>query len=472
MLLRMVFYICPPSGRVHFERLQGYGEKRLLFLLAVRETEGCLSAIHQLMQCESVFRNTDCLVEGSMQDIASHFILRFTSCRYQNMLDALVVAESMLFKYRIETLSWEEKRELFEHAMHEVEATRQCHLSDEYRGALSTLERVLRTVLARWDSIRGGQHFTLSIPFQHVLRLVDQRLVTLKNGSAITSTSSINGVLESLFDTVLNHAIVHFSQSPVFRAMEEDMRMTRIQTFLRATYRHRTRQPRPSLDSRGVALTAGGIDAVAKFFPPCMAHHHRRLRTVHRLPHTMRIEYTLFLKEIGLPLDEALKFWSQEYMRTCSKSSSCSHTWNKDRRRFSYSIRHLYGYEGSRKNYSSHSCRHLQQNASCPLVACSKEELLEHVSYHKQVQDVEDIWKLCSEGRHLTACQLHQQQVHVHHNVQSSALQKNCCKPKHQTLNKDSKTCGRDVAAITSLNFRKPTEYYASLMNLFCNCNT
>ena len=44
-------------------------------------------------------------------------------------------------------------------------------------------------------------------------------------------------------------------------------------------------------------------------FPPCFADVQKKLEERNRLGHHARVALTLFLKEIGLPLTEALQFW-------------------------------------------------------------------------------------------------------------------------------------------------------------------
>ena len=75
----------------------------------------------------------------------------------------------------------------------------------------------------------------------------------------------------------------------------------------------------------------------------------------------------LFLKEVGLPVSHAVNFWQREYSQTAccpGDNAGCTHDWKRDSRRYTYSIRHLYGLEGSRVNYRAHSC--------CSLQVCNK----------------------------------------------------------------------------------------------------
>jgi Eukaryotic-type DNA primase, large subunit len=84
-----------------------------------------------------------------------------------------------------------------------------------------------------------------------------------------------------------------------------------------------------------------------------MQHLHNTLRRDCHLKHYGRLQYTLFLKGIGLNLEECLIFW-----RTAFKKIS-DDTFNKEYR---YNVRHAYGDVGGDANrrsggYSPFSCQ-------------------------------------------------------------------------------------------------------------------
>lgn len=84
-----------------------------------------------------------------------------------------------------------------------------------------------------------------------------------------------------------------------------------------------------------------------------MQHLHRSLRRDAHLKHYGRLQYTLFLKGIGLNLEECLIFWRSSFR------NATDDTFNKEYR---YNVRHAYGDVGGDSNrrgggYSPFSCQ-------------------------------------------------------------------------------------------------------------------
>ncbi|CAI5929273.1 unnamed protein product, partial [Closterium sp. NIES-65] len=91
------------------------------------------------------------------------------------------------------------------------------------------------------------------------------------------------------------------------------------------------------------------LDVVARqSFPLCMRHLFFKLREEHHLRHGGRMQLGLFLKGIGLRLEDALTFWRSEFSRKMG-----AERFDKE---YAYSIRHNYGKEGKRTDYTPFSC--------------------------------------------------------------------------------------------------------------------
>jgi DNA primase large subunit len=60
-------------------------------------------------------------------------------------------------------------------------------------------------------------------------------------------------------------------------------------------------------------IHAGSIDGLSSHFPLCMQNLHRELRKNSHLKHQSRLQYTLFLKGIGLNMQECIVFWRKAF---------------------------------------------------------------------------------------------------------------------------------------------------------------
>lgn len=103
----------------------------------------------------------------------------------------------------------------------------------------------------------------------------------------------------------------------------------------------------------GAQMTAANVDKLSQHFPACMFHLHRTLRRDAHLKHYGRLQYTLFLKGMGLNLEECLIFWRSGFHKVTDD------TFNKEYR---YNVRHLYGDVGGDANrrgggYSPFTCQ-------------------------------------------------------------------------------------------------------------------
>jgi len=90
--------------------------------------------------------------------------------------------------------------------------------------------------------------------------------------------------------------------------------------------------------------------------PPCMLLSLNSLFTNHRLAHDPRYRLTLFLKDIGIPLEQTLMLFKQEYSKCGNLISTCTHSWDEHHKQIEYNVRHTYGMLGSKKNYQMTSC--------------------------------------------------------------------------------------------------------------------
>ena len=116
-----------------------------------------------------------------------------------------------------------------------------------------------------------------------------------------------------------------------------------------------------------------------KHFPPCMKTLYTALKNKHHLKHYGRLQMGLFLKGVGLTLDESLRFWKSEFTQKNDIDNE------KFEKQYAYNIRHSYGQEGKRNDYRPWNCNktiNLQAPGNgeyhgCPFKTFSNDNLIQ-----------------------------------------------------------------------------------------------
>ena len=152
------------------------------------------------------------------------------------------------------------------------------------------------------------------------------------------------------------------------------------------------------------AITHSDVDTLVSHFPPCMRSLHSYLRQESHLKHQGRLQYGLFLKGIGLPVEEALLFWRKAFTKKTDEEFQ---------KQYAYNVRYNYGMEGNRKNYAPYSCiKIITQNGpasgdhhGCPFKHYSPDSLGQMLlSFGTPESSVSELLKTARDGHFQIAC--------------------------------------------------------------------
>lgn len=125
------------------------------------------------------------------------------------------------------------------------------------------------------------------------------------------------------------------------------------------------------------------------------------------------MQYGLFLKGIGLSLEEALRFWRTEFTKAMDG--------DKFDKQYSYNIRHNYGKEGKRADYTPYSCNKIimsnapgpGDNHGCPFRHTDADLLAQKLRLQGISKDFTDkIMKYTRDGHYQIACKYYFDATH------------------------------------------------------------
>ena len=149
----------------------------------------------------------------------------------------------------------------------------------------------------------------MKVPFKEAISLVGRRAVFINAGIAYVPIVELRQI-------AVAHFRAHISQelNKAFKYFPQFMKDERLNSMLIGLSNHSAidfnlfEAKGPSADGEKVNLA--DLDFYSrKSFPPCMKSLFTALRNKHHLKHFGRLQLGLFLKGLGLSMDEAYTFW-------------------------------------------------------------------------------------------------------------------------------------------------------------------
>ncbi|GAB5355302.1 hypothetical protein AAMO2058_000193500 [Amorphochlora amoebiformis] len=320
------------------------------------------------------------------KDQLSHFVLRLAFCHTEESRRWFTEYEKLLFRYRFISATSEAKEQFFRF--------QKLEYSPISRGQL--LEGI--GSLGRWYGVDSNAFYKVN--FEEALDLIRSRKVLLKDGFAYVEQKDLVTLLEAKFRVNMS------KQLAILARIRDTIKKDRRVGPLVAALSEGSTKPSYTSNNYGGRVTIDMIPTLAKrSFPLCMQHMYDKLIENSHLRYDGRQTFGLFLKGIGLTMKESLDFWRKAFSRKISAS--------KFDKSYSYNIRHRYGQEGKRADYTPYSCiKIVRAHAgngeyhSCPFKSFD-EHHLKAILRKKKISSngVEEIIKLVKGLNFGVACQ-------------------------------------------------------------------
>ncbi|XP_015572159.1 probable DNA primase large subunit isoform X2 [Ricinus communis] len=362
-------YRCAPALEVRLEDFELYAMDRLRVLKGVsdglsrgKKPEEMEKLVNELWKANMKHPQAS---EVLNKDIISHFVLRLVYCRTEDLRKWFLSNETALFRYRFCLLTAEPQRALLQ----EFGLPYKAVPSAELESIKDKLVQVARSIALPFPS---SDAIFYKVPFEEVPELVAGRRVFIRKGHAYVAPNQVVSLVVTQFRSILSKALTLTNRkwTSMIRELEKH-RLTPIVEALSTSYLG----PDYSQPKEFAEISIKDIDMVAKSsFPLCMRHLFEKLRDDHHLKHGGRMQLGLFLKGVGLKLDDALAFWKAEFSQKVG-----AERFDKE---YAYSIRHNYGREGKRTDYTPYACQKIISSTpgvgdhhGCPYRHFSEENL-------------------------------------------------------------------------------------------------
>ncbi|CAN8243766.1 unnamed protein product [Cochlearia groenlandica] len=347
---RIPLYLTAPQMEVRLEEFELFAIDRLRVLKGV--SDGLARGKNPKEMDDLVdnlwkehMRHSDAY-EMVNKDIISHFVLRLVYCRSDELKKWFLSMETALFRYRFRLQNFEAQRAVVGEFGLPYKAVSGAEL-ESLKEKLGQVVRSLGQISPNIETIY------YKVPFEEVPDLVAGRRVFIQKGYAFVAGSQLVSLVVTQFRSHISKALILTNRkwTTSIREREKD-RLTPVVEALSTTYLG----PDYTQSSEYADISLKDIDQVSKSsFPLCMRHLFEKLREDHHLKHGGRMQLGLFLKGVGLKLDDALAFWRAEFSQKVG-----SEKFDKE---YAYAIRHNYGKEGKRTDYTPYACQKIISSA-------------------------------------------------------------------------------------------------------------
>ncbi|EEB18588.1 DNA primase large subunit, putative [Pediculus humanus corporis] len=330
--------------------------------------------------------------EARRRDYLSHYMLRICYCRTEELRKWFVSREMEFFRLKFFNIENKEDITLFM----KKNGLNYTSISDEEKQSLSTqlINSSIRHI--NLDAVN-----IYKVHFSQVFDLIKKRKVFLKLGNAYIPQTDLHSVISSVFKKNLIEELEDICKN--LSIYESDQRVSAIVRGLHNCYTGKDY----CKNTEKTEIAIENLDALSmKSYPLCMKAMHDTFKTTHHLRHSARLQYGLFLKGIGVSLTDSLKFWKMGFTQ---KPDINNEVFEK---RYAYSIRHNYGSEGKRANYTPHNCLKIintpvgpGENHGCPFKHYDSDSLKKMLLKSGiSTSDILNITDYATKGHYQLAC--------------------------------------------------------------------
>ena len=302
--------------------------------------------------------------ENINNDIASHFLLALIMCKNEQDIRWFIRQESSLYKSRIEPkpvkdpvtnkfLYWK-----IQYNMYKILSSLGMNLT-LYEPKKNPEVDINKICFNHKEKINNEKIYFCR--FEDAINLIAKKEYFLYKGNVYILETDLPKLFKVVFEQKQEKVMAKIRANS--ETIKSDRRIKEIITSFEREKEILNNQEAAKLAKEipndEKLRTLQDVDIFSeKCFPLCMNLIQRHINKYSHLMHFGRLQYTLFLKGAGLPVDEALKFFQKKYEKKTPL--------DKFEKEYAYNIRHSYGLEGKRMNYNPFNCEKIL-NMNAPM---------------------------------------------------------------------------------------------------------
>jgi len=421
------FYDHPPNSNISLELMETLAVERLKFLRLMEKhasASGKDNSGHKYSQewrqaivsdaksqgleayvnlfAKSGNEADSAILQNRSRDHFSHFILRLAYSRTDDLRRWFVGQETDVFKLKLMQATPQEISRFM--SVHELSFT--VVGPEEKEEHKEALNAALKSSYHE-GNLSVDQLTYYKVHFTEAMDLVRKRTSLLVGGHCYVPETEMATLLAQKFKSLLTQNLAYTAK--ILPNLDEDERLIKMLTDLDRRY---TGSMDEFNNESSDVVTPEMIKPLASekgAFPLCMKSMQCALTDSHHLKYKARLQYGLFLKGIGLSMEDAIRYFRGEFVRGPVDPE-------KFDKEYTYGIRYNYGKEGKKVNWAPWNCMRIimesvgpGENHGCPYKHHDPDVLraaLVKSGLEAGSEDLNNIVTAAREGHYQKACSL------------------------------------------------------------------
>jgi DNA primase large subunit len=293
--------------------------------------------------------------DAIFEEFAGHGLLRLVAADNRKIASWLIEQEGDLFEWRFKKTN---------NIQLQIEIIR--FLFDGNRVKTPRETWALFDIHHRYfKSFIKKQQSTIAIHFTCVPKLVTNRSAILTKGWVVAPIEQFTNSVKTEFENTLNKRIISTGKKmdrtarSAVKELRDEIGKT-IHTFAKR--------------SGDVDYSSYELYHRQDIFPQCMLDLYSEVMEKGHLGHEERFQLGLFLKKLGMTIDDQLHFWYSHAIDNAGLSFN-----EFSRGQAGYIIRHMYGLKGGETDYNVPNCETIQDSYYCSFLHQSLEAIDEKI---------------------------------------------------------------------------------------------
>ncbi len=316
-----------------------------------------------------------------IEEIAGHILLRISVSDDPRLLSWFLEMEGDLFDYRFERGSLLEKISIMKSLFGEKNVDLLSSLEVKFRQNVSEKFSLVRPKFTyRWktqkkEELPRSLSEFVGIHFTEVSEVVGKKRALLYNGFAIGPLFVFRISVKRAFEKKLLSKLEELKQKEI-----DDFHLLKVIKTIKTDLKKIIHKP-----TEGTEKVPVGHELYHRtdLFPLCMRDLYGILLNKGHLSHEERLQLGLFLKKLGMSLEQQTKFWYENSVDNIGLN------FEEFKNRVGYLIRHMYGLEGSKTDYNCPKCSTIIRSYYCSFAKKSVAELEKIVKKEIPQENVE-----------------------------------------------------------------------------------